>query len=268
MFPGAEACARRGARLLWLRRHAAACGGGVWCGAMTASYNNDHLFLRRVVAASKQATATPERTFSRKILSSIGWFGRNLAILGRSRVDRVLPKAGLLRRCCLKALPSKQARHLPALQCKPTTKANDDYWACQKLHRDDSFWDQKSAQKRPRRSTDWLLMKTSPHANTYILGYFIYILDSSNSSSITFRTGQFGSSLRSNWTGIWTGSSNGSWTDKQSSHFSTTKEMSVKAIFHFQVKTTTNRFWKDAEMLLKYFWASPLQTMTWLEPLF
>ena len=62
---------------------------------------------------------------------------------------------------------------------------------------------------------------------------FIYILDSSNSSSLTFWTSQFGSSSRSKWTGIWTGNSNGSWTDKQSSHFSTTKEMSVKAIFFF-----------------------------------
>ena len=52
---------------------------------------------------------------------------------------------------------------------------------------------------------------------------FIYILDSSNSSSITFWTSQFSSSSRSNWTGIWTGNSNGSWTDKQSSHFSTAK---------------------------------------------
>ena len=67
---------------------------------------------------------------------------------------------------------------------------------------------------------------------------FIYILDSSNSSSITFRTNQFSSSSRSNWTvswtGSWTGSSTGSWTDKQSSHFSTAKEMSVKAIFLFR----------------------------------
>ena len=62
---------------------------------------------------------------------------------------------------------------------------------------------------------------------------FIYILDSSNSSSITFWTSQFGSSSRSNWTGIWTGNSNGSWTDKQSSHFSTAKEMSAKATFFF-----------------------------------
>ena len=65
------------------------------------------------------------------------------------------------------------------------------------------------------------------------MGCFIYILDSSNSSSITFWTSQFGSSSRSNWTGIWTGNSNGSWTDKQSSHFSTAKEIRVKAKFFF-----------------------------------
>ena len=64
-------------------------------------------------------------------------------------------------------------------------------------------------------------------------GCFIYILDSSNSSSIISWTIKFGSSSRSNQTGIWTGNSNGSWTDKQSSHFSTAKEMSVKATFFF-----------------------------------
>ena len=42
---------------------------------------------------------------------------------------------------------------------------------------------------------------------------FIYILDSSNSSSTTFWTDQFGSSSRSKWTIIWTGSWTGSWTD-------------------------------------------------------
>ena len=42
-------------------------------------------------------------------------------------------------------------------------------------------------------------------------GCFIYILDSSNSSSITFWTSQFGSSSRSNWTVNWTGNSNGKW---------------------------------------------------------
>ena len=64
-----------------------------------------------------------------------------------------------------------------------------------------------------------------------IMGCFIYILDSSNSSTITFWTNKLSSSSRSNWTGIWTSNSNDSWTDKQSSHFSTAKEMSVKATF-------------------------------------
>ena len=66
-----------------------------------------------------------------------------------------------------------------------------------------------------------------------IVGCFIYILDSSNSSSFTFWSSKLASSSRSNWTGICTGNSNGSWTDKQSSHFSTAKEMSVKPTFFF-----------------------------------
>ena len=61
----------------------------------------------------------------------------------------------------------------------------------------------------------------------------IYILDSSNTSSFTFWTSQFTSSSRCNWTGISTGNSNGSWNDKHSSHFSTAKEISVKATFFF-----------------------------------
>ena len=64
-------------------------------------------------------------------------------------------------------------------------------------------------------------------------GRFIYILDSSNSSSFTFWSSQFTSSSRSNWTSIWTGNSNGTWTDKQSSHFSTANEIRVKATFFF-----------------------------------
>ena len=61
----------------------------------------------------------------------------------------------------------------------------------------------------------------------------IYILDSSNSSSFTFWYSLFASSCRSNWTGIWTSNSNGTWTDKQSCHFSTAKEIRVKATFFF-----------------------------------
>ena len=58
-----------------------------------------------------------------------------------------------------------------------------------------------------------------------------YILDSSNSSS--FWSSKLASSSRSNWTGIWIVNSNGSWTDTHSSHFSTAKEMSLKATFFF-----------------------------------
>ena len=36
----------------------------------------------------------------------------------------------------------------------------------------------------------------------------------------------------------------------------------------FHVKTTTNKFWNDAEMLLKSLWTSHLQMMNGLEPLF
>ena len=85
-------------------------------------------------------------------------------------------------------------------------------------------------------------------------------------SSFTFWSSKFESTSRSNWTGIWTGNSNGSWTDKHSSYFSTAKEMSVKATFFFVVKTTANKFWNDAEMLLKSFWTSHLQMMKGLEP--
>ena len=52
--------------------------------------------------------------------------------------------------------------------------------------------------------------------NTLTIGCFIYILDSSNSISFTFWSSQFACSSRSNWTSIWTGNSNGTWTDKQS----------------------------------------------------
>ena len=77
---------------------------------------------------------------------------------------------------------------------------------------------------------------------------------------------QFGSSSRSNWTGIWTGNSNGSWTDKQSPHFSTVKISDCYIPFH--VTITTNRFWNDGEMMLNSLWTSHLQMMNWLDPLF
>ena len=101
---------------------------------------------------------------------------------------------------------------------------------------------------------EWLLILIT-------LACFIYILDSSNSSSFSFWSSQLASCSRSNWTGVWNGNSNGTWTDKQSSHFSTAKEI----IFH--VTITTNKFWNDAEMMLKSFWTSHLQMMNKLEPL-
>ena len=89
---------------------------------------------------------------------------------------------------------------------------------------------------------------------------FIYILDSSNSSSFTFWSSQLASSSRSNWTGIWTGNSNGTWTDKQSSHFSKAKEIRVKTRFFFHVTITTNKYWNDAEILLNKSFANDDQT--------
>ena len=65
------------------------------------------------------------------------------------------------------------------------------------------------------------------------LGRLIYILDSSNSSSFIFWSSKLPSSSRCNWTSIRNGNSNGSWTDKHSSHSSTAKEISVKATFFF-----------------------------------
>ena len=80
--------------------------------------------------------------------------------------------------------------------------------------------------------------------NLLTLGRFIYIRDSLNSSSFTFWSSQLACSSRSNWIGI----SNGTWNDKQSSHFRTAKEIRVKATFFF---ITTYKFWNDAEMMLK-----------------
>ena len=96
--------------------------------------------------------------------------------------------------------------------------------------------------------TNWWHIRRCPKIRQSTLTCFIYILDSSNSSSFTFWTSQFTSSSRCNWTGISTGNSNGSWTDKHSSHFSTAKGISLEATFFF-VKSTTNKFWNDAEML-------------------
>ena len=100
-----------------------------------------------------------------------------------------------------------------------------------------------------------IVYKSYCEHNMHILGRFIYILDSSNSSSITFWTTQFSSSSRGNWTGIWTSNSNGSWTveliNKQLSHFSTAKEWSVKATFFFINNHKLLKLcWNEAEILL------------------
>ena len=65
--------------------------------------------------------------------------------------------------------------------------------------------------------------------NKRITGCFIYILDSSNSSSFTFWSSQFTCTSKSNGTS----NSNGTWTDKQSTHFSTAKEIRLKNMFFF-----------------------------------
>ena len=84
-------------------------------------------------------------------------------------------------------------------------------------------------------------------------GHFIYILDSSNSSSFTFWSSQFASSSRRIWTVIWTGNWKGTWTDKQSSHFITAKEIRVKAKFfscYNHNKPILRWCWNHAEILL------------------
>ena len=91
------------------------------------------------------------------------------------------------------------------------------------------------------------------------VGCFIYIVDSSNSSSITFWTSQFGSSSRSNWIG----NSNDSWTDKQSSHFSTTKDMSEK-LSSFSGKNHNKQIlkgcWNVVEILLNKSFTNDILT--------
>ena len=80
---------------------------------------------------------------------------------------------------------------------------------------------------------------------------FIYILNSSNSSSFIFWTCQFASSSRCNWTGISTANSNGTWTDKESSNFSTySKRDKCTSYILFHVTITTKFFWNDVEILL------------------
>ena len=110
-----------------------------------------------------------------------------------------------------------------------------------------------------------LVMKGCPKGKLQIcsrffpsVGCFIYNLDSSNSSSIKFWSSQFGSSSKSNWTRY----SNGSWTDKQSSHFSAAKEMSV----YFSCKKHNKQIliwcWNVVEILLNWSFANDELTIT------
>ena len=71
------------------------------------------------------------------------------------------------------------------------------------------------------------------YTTNWLLGCFIYILNRSNFSSFTFWSSKLASSSRSNCTDIWTGNSNGNWTYKHSTHFSTAKDVTVKATFVF-----------------------------------
>ena len=103
-----------------------------------------------------------------------------------------------------------------------------------------SLKDERSFKSRLADQSIWSLNKVCVHTvssqffgSFHSLTCFIYILDSSNSSLFTFWTSQFTSSSRCNWTGISTGNSNGSWTDKHWCHFSKAKEMSVKATSFF-----------------------------------
>ena len=47
--------------------------------------------------------------------------------------------------------------------------------------------------------------RKKPQLGTWFRGCFIYILDSSNSSSYTFWSSKLASSSRSNWTNMWNG---------------------------------------------------------------
>ena len=65
-------------------------------------------------------------------------------------------------------------------------------------------------------------------------------------------------SSKSKWPSTWTDNSNGNWTDKQSSHFRTAKEMSVK---------TTVFSCKNHDKFL-CCWNHSFANDEWLEPLF
>ena len=105
-------------------------------------------------------------------------------------------------------------------------------------------------------SCDWL-----PRNHPYIMGGFICTFSLSISLSITLWTSKFTSSSRCNWTGISTVNSNGSWNDKHSCHFSTAKEIRVKATFFFMwqskqtnLKMMVKWWWNPSELVICKWW--------------
>ena len=107
------------------------------------------------------------------------------------------------------------------------------------------FWDQRII--RLSLSSHYLSLSTMIFWVRCTWVCFIYIPDSSNYSSFKFWTGQFTSSS--------TGNSNGTWNDKHSSHFSTAKEIRVKAIFFFSCNNHNKQ-------ILKWCW-NPLVIFKW-----
>ena len=91
-----------------------------------------------------------------------------------------------------------------------------------------------------------------PHLEiSFTWGCFIYSLSSKSDSS----------SKKQNQTCLWTGNSNGSYTNKHSSHFGTVRWK----LHSFLCKSQTNKLWNDAEMLLKSFWTGCLQMINELK---
>ena len=71
---------------------------------------------------------------------------------------------------------------------------------------------------------------------------------------------------KQNQTSLWTGNSNGSYTNKHSSHFGTVRwKRLVEKLHSFLCKSQTNKLWNDAEMLLKSFWTGCLQMINELK---
>ena len=85
--------------------------------------------------------------------------------------------------------------------------------------------------EQKNRHQSWYTFKVPGHGKQTM--EFMGSFHLHSSTSFTFWSSQFICSSKSNWTGIWTSNSNGTWTDKQSSHFSTAKEIRVKATFFF-----------------------------------